>query len=373
MSAADPRTALVTRALERLATRLADDQGLAERVAVESALHPFAARTALTTWIESIDSSTLGRLRASATHPPGGRQGVTTLAPGNIPIVAAECLILGWLAEIRHRLAMSTRATVLARALHSEMVALDEDVGGTVDLQVWRAMGAAGQRAWLEGAERVVVYGTADTVEWVAASIPEGVTVVPHGPSVAAAFLDAEAHSEEERSALLADLAMDVALFEQRGCRSPHVLCVAGTEPDAEVVGEELGRALDRITRTLPPPAAREPEAATLFLDRMTSATLGHVLEGDGWCVTIETAPVVARPSPLGRTVRVLLVDSPAAMSALLSSLPAPVGLLLTADGIAPPAVRLPAAAEVASLGSAHGPPFDRRHDGRHRLDELLG
>lgn len=57
-------------------------------------------------------------------------------------------------------------------------------------------------------------------------------------------------------------LARDVALFEQRGCLSPHHVFVVGGAEEARGFAARLLRALERLARRLPPPARLPLDAA---------------------------------------------------------------------------------------------------------------
>jgi hypothetical protein len=197
---------------------------------------------------------------------------------------------------------------------------------------------------------------------------------VPHGPSLAAAYLASpEELDEGELETLLCALARDVGHFDQRGCRSPHGLIVRGSPAQLERVEWVLCQvALPRAQRELPRGDLSAEEAIAVYLDRLTSRSLGRVVEGPAWTVTIEEKPTAFRPSPLGRTIRLLSVEDVAGAQALLATLPAPMGVLATPDGRPPDGLILSEEVEVAAMGALQHPRFDRPHDGRHRIDELL-
>ncbi len=368
---ASQRIDAIVAALEAIRDMLATKQTFIAEIAAESGLDPGALQKQLDAWLDSIDRHHLEQLVSSATRPLG-RGRVLTLAPGNLPIVAAECLILGVLAGVRHQLALSTRASGLTRALESalrdQLPGLDKEL----ELLVWRELDSADRVRKLRGADRVVAYGNAETIDWIAVRAGPHKTVVPHGPSLAVAWIEPDLLSPESRSAALHCLARDLAAFDQRGCRSPHILFVVGSPATADALARELAEdALPAISERWPRGALSDEEIVDLFMDRLTSESLGRVIEGDGWRITLETDPRVARPSPLGRTIRVYSVRDAGEISSLLETLPAPVGCFATPQGVAPP-IALHSTTEVVPLGQLQQPLFDHRHDGRHRLDELL-
>lgn len=361
-------------AVDALSGRIqAADGRLLGQLAGEGGLHPEALAKTLSGWTRTLTTEAMSALVASGKRRLC-RGRLTTLAPGNVPVVAPECVILGLLAGVPHQLLLSRRATALVTALVGEILTRRPAWAERIQLAVWRHTDGQARRQILERAERFVVFGSADTVDWVAERVADDCVLVPHGPSLAATYLASpEDLDEGELQTLLCDLARDVAHFDQRGCRSPHGLIVRGSSAQLERVERVLCRvALPRAQRELPRGELSAGEATTVYLDRLTSRSLGRVVEGPAWTVTIEEKPAAFRPSPLGRTIRLLGVEDVAGAQALLATLPAPIGVLATPNGRPPDGLTLPEEVEVAAVGALQHPRFDRLHDGRHRIDELL-
>lgn len=351
-------------AVDQLRVALEGD-ALVAAVCRESGLDPRATAPALNAWAEQLDRAAWERLLATAQRPVGGR--VTTIAPGNVPVVAAECIILGVLAGVEHTVALSRRATAIAHALMAALADLSPALASQTRLVAWRGLSSDHQSELLSD-RRVVVYGSADTVDWFATRASQRSLIVPHGPSVSLGLV--ASRGRDWRPAL-ARLARDVCTFDQRGCRSPHALIAIGPPDEFATLPTILLDELVKLGRTEPRGRLTDPEAVAVYLDGLTSSALGRTLAGPDCRVTVETGAVILRPSPGGRTIRVLFAPDKAAAARLVGSLPAPWGLGLTANGRAID-VGGPAPLEWAPMGEAQRPPFDRLHDGRHRLDELL-
>jgi len=354
-------------AIQTAADRLRSEVSSAawiQHAARESLLHPDSLRVWLDKWLGSIAPDGMAHLVATATRNLGGR--VTTLAPGNVPIVAAECIVVGLLAGVHHRVALSTRASSVATRFLSLLSENEPELAERVELRRWRELGDSERQSWLS-APRIVVYGSADTVEWVAARASSTSALVPHGPSLAVGIAASTQNTDWIRA-----FANDVSTYDQRGCRSPHVLLVTGSQHVPNHVLKGLSAAFSAIDVEAPRGPTSEAETASLFLDDLTSQVLGSVLRGDGWRITIEESPKALRASPLGRTIRVVPVPAVDQIPVLLETLPAPVGLVVTPNGELPNGLQLASGVEVGPMGSAQKPPFERLHDGRHRLDELL-
>lgn len=335
-----------------------------DHAARENLLHPQSLGIWLEGWLNSLTPSSMQRLVDSTSRKFGGR--VTTLAPGNVPVVAAECVVVGLLAGVHHRVALSTRASGVATRLLNVLSNLAPKLAERVELRLWRELGESERQNWLTE-PRIVVYGSADTVEWVAARSSASSVLVPHGPNIAVGV----ALGDADR-AWIRGFSDDLSTYDQRGCRSPHVLLLAGCQQIPDRVVRELGDALSAIAEGTPLGPRSEAETASRFLDSITSKALGTVTERDGWCITTEAHPRALRASPLGRTIRVVAVGEVDQIPALLETLPAPVGLIVTPSGALPDGLELAQTVEVDSMGRAQKPAFDRLHDGRHRLDELL-
>lgn len=360
---------LVEAALTVLKGELVENDPLVHDIALESGLHRLSLSSTLAAWVETISAPAMKALVDSISRPTGGH--VTTLAPGNVPVVAAEAIIVGLLAEVSHDLALSRRSSVLPHRMREILCSLDTAVAQTVRLHTWRELTESARRSLL-GADRVVVYGSADTVEWVATHVSPHTVVIPHGPSVALAYLSTAGIDGKDVICRLRELALDVTSYDQRGCRSPHALLVVGDEATLREVVSSLVTQLGTVSKALPRGSLTAEEVNALYLDKLTSTSLGSVIEGPSWRITIEARAEVIRPSPLGRTLRIIGIESESALSATFATLPAPVGLLLTPDGATPNSLVAGFDGEILPFGGAQQPPFDRFHDGRHRLDELL-
>jgi hypothetical protein len=360
-------------ALNDLSVQLKEG-GFVEKVSIESRLDPASTAWALQRWIDSIKRADIEQLTRSAKRLGTSSWRVTTLAPGNVPVVAAESLFLGYLSGVSHRLALSRRSSIVAKTLFSSLIKRDPSAALTTRLFVWQEMSQDVRKNALSSSDCVVVYGHAETVELIHRMIPQSARLIPHGPCLAVAYLPDASPLLPPLLQQLDALAYDVLAFDQRGCRSPHLLFVEGSPERGQKIFSVLAdRSFPKAAKALPRGALQAEEEQGFYLDRLTSLSLGEAVSGEGWLLNFEASPYIPRTAPPGRALRVLSIPDISALAPLLKALPAPVGLLLTPDGTAPTAhISGPNSAEVLSYGSAHSSPFCRLHDGRHRLDELL-
>lgn len=240
------------------------------------------------------------------------------LGAGSVPGVTATSMIRALLVKsaslVRPGRGDVALPVLLARALGQ----VDPDVGQALAVAYWPESQGPLTLGALRGSELVVVYGGDDTLAWVRSRTPAttalqgyrhrlGVGVVGpgalsgNGPARAAARNAAEA----------------VALFDQRGCVSPHLFLVA--EGGAVAPGEWarlLASALEALERTLPSGPLTGEEGAALQQSRggaevEESLGRGFVLHGGEeapWTVHFTPDPSL-EVSCLNRVVRVIPVD----------------------------------------------------------------
>jgi hypothetical protein len=198
------------------------------------------------------------------------------------------------------------------RALSKE----DPRVGDACAVVYWPGgSGAALESRALREADLVVVYGGDDTVRSVrgAAHGTTPVVAYPHRLSFGVVGRDALAAGRLEAAA--SDAARAVALFDQRGCVSPHLFYVLGDEGDATTFADALADQLRRLEHELPSGAATPAFTAALHQLRGTAELLAVSGQGRLWCGEGTTWTVVAsgdhafEPSCLGRAVRVKPAD----------------------------------------------------------------
>jgi len=154
----------------------------------------------------------------------------------------------------------------------------------------------AGDRLW--------AYGSDETLDEVAVTLPPGVALHAHGSGFGVAAL-AGPHSESEISTLLIALAEDVALFDQRGCVSPRVLLVDAPPAQVAELARELARELAQLDQRVPRGPLTTAELAEVAKYRDTAQFTGEVFEAGLGFVTLGQAGNWLLP-PTGRNVHVL-------------------------------------------------------------------
>jgi hypothetical protein len=210
-----------------------------------------------------------------------------------------------------------------------------------------------------QAGHHLFAYGHDETLESVEASLAPGVTFHPHGAGFAVAVVGPQARPDS----VSAKLALDIALFDQRGCLNPRVLIVVGADPRPYALS--LARSLADLEQRVPLGKldAEERAAVVRYRESMTySAEL--VAAGAGY-VSVGGPPglVVA---PVGRNCHVLRADDPTGLLAPQRANLTAVGL----EGAEPEREKLKSAlpsARLLPLGALQSPPFDGPVDLRQR------
>jgi hypothetical protein len=161
-------------------------------------------------------------------------------------------------------------------------------------------------------ADLVVVYGGDETVRSVRERLPATTRLVAYHHRLSAAVVGRDALAGDALSAAADAGAHAAAMFDHRGCVSPHVIFVEeGGVAGARDFAVALGAALERLGRSLPVGTLSPEEGAVVQQLRGSAelrAAAGEPVElyraRDGsWTVLLE--PPGAIEPCLGRTVRV--------------------------------------------------------------------
>lgn len=303
---------------------------------------------------------------------------------GTVPGVSATSLLRGLLVK-SPTVVKPGRGDVVLPVLFARGVAEEApDLATSVAVLYWPGGRGAMEEPFLREAGAVVVYGGVDTVRSVRERIPVTTPLVVYHHRLSVALVGRSALADDGRARRTAHAAARaVALFDQRGCVSPHAIFVERGGVAPESWAREVASALGELATSLPSGALLPGEASAIQQLRGTAelrAAAGrevrlHHGEEEPWTVLVEP-PEEFRPSCLGRVVRVHPVE---ALSDALTEL-ADVGRFLqtvAVDGasrrretLAGELARL-GALRVTTLERAPWPPAWWHHDGTGPLRAL--
>jgi hypothetical protein len=237
---------------------------------------------------------------------------------GSVPGVSVTSLVRGLLVRSAVLLKPGRGDEVLPLLFRRGLAEADPELAEALAVVYWPG-GAheALEAVALESADLVVVYGDDEAVRGVRARVRATTPVVVYPHRVGFAVVGRE-RSPDALAVAARDAARAVALFEQRGCVSPHLVYVLGGPETARTFAGLLAGELARLESELPGVAPEGSRAALLHQERGAAEMLaasgrGEVWSGGAasWTVVLET-DTVFRPSCLGRFVRVKPAESPA-------------------------------------------------------------
>lgn len=312
------------------------------------------------------------------------------LAGGTIPMPTLLTSLLPLVLGSPVLLRETTKDPVTGRLLARSLAARDEGLARAFAPVEFPSDDEPALRELLE-APCLVATGSDETMRSIATRLRVDQRFVAYGHRVSIAIIGPHAamaamaamapnatnatNAAEAQEAVAADLALDVARWDQTGCLSPIAVLLVGFEPEEQrAFASGLARALDALATRLPrgelPVAARALFAAERAEARMRAASgRAALFEGRDSVVVLES-DAQARPAPLHRFLRVLPLETLDALPGTLARLGAPLSNVAVA-GFSPEQRRA-LVAELASHGASRitepgrlqTPPIDWPRDG---------
>ncbi len=215
-----------------------------------------------------------------------------------------------------------------------------------------------------EPGDQLWAYGSDDTLQSFALTLAPGVILHAHGSGFGIGVL-AGRPSDTALEQLLRGLALDIALFDQRGCLSPRALLVTAGPEFALEVAQKLAKELADIELRIPRGRLERQEAAEITAYRDTASYAGELLPAGLGFVSISASPELVLP-PVGRNLHVLptrdVLGSIAALSSFVTS------CAVEGDGeLRGTLERALPGARCCKFGEMQRPPFDGPVDRRKR------
>lgn len=329
------------------------------------------------------------------------------LGAGTVPGVAVTSLIRALLVKSAVLLKPGRGDVVLPVAFAAGLEEADEELAGAVAVMYWPGDAGGGEGATtvaLDEADLVVGYGGDDTLRRIRDALPPttplrayrhrmGVGLVGRGALTRGGASGTERGSAgsgegggwERARATAEAVARAVALFDQRGCVSPHAVLVEdGGETSPGEWTDLLAESLAALEKALPSGVVGRDEGAALQQLRGTAemeeavgrGMVRHGGSASPWTVLYRPGGKV-EPSCLNRTVRVIPVADLEGSLALLEPWKAhlqTVGVAGLGEGEGRIVHRLSVlgVSRVADFGRVPWPPAWWHHDGTGPLRALV-
>jgi hypothetical protein len=254
------------------------------------------------------------------------------LGAGTVPGVATTSMIRSLLVKSAVLLRPSrndlTWSAIFAKALAEAL----PDLAGCMAVLHWKAERSLLTDLVLSSVDLVVAYGSDETLDRIRKSIPLATPFVPYRHRLGVALIGREALGRSDPngpgSAMESawNVARAVALFDQRGCVSPHAVFVEeGGDVTPELWADLLAEALKKVERDLPSgplaprsgAAVQQVRGAAEVAEGLGKGWVRHGGASAPWTVLVlPDEPLV--PSCLNRVVRVVPVsEGPEALTSL--------------------------------------------------------
>lgn len=361
----------------------ADSPWMAQAVATlpdATGFSPAMIRHALPTMLEPLRAPALAEIVADQAGARRGPALILHILPGNLPGLAAVPAALSLAIGSAALLKPGRGDRVFPALFLASLAARDAALAGAVASLYWPGGDPHCEEIALDAAGLVVAAGDDATIADLARRARG--RFIGHGHRLSFALVAAETADE---SATAAALARDTAIWDQRGCLSPQLCFVEGDRETAIAFAARVAAHLAELAVSLPPAAMALGER--LAIRRLRDESEWARFDGERavvFAATDEAAGTVIvepraalRPSPLGRTLRVMPVASIDALVALLAPQRAVlegVGLAAGGERRAGLTARLTECGVhlVSRLGEMQRPPLDWRQGGRPRLADWV-
>ncbi|HLN63939.1 MAG TPA: acyl-CoA reductase [Symbiobacteriaceae bacterium] len=298
---------------------------------------------------------------------------LTCVFSGNVPGIPAFDMALGLALKSAVLVRPASEEPVFAPLFARSVAEVDADLGRCLAVARWGY-----EETWAyERAGAVLAYGGDESVAAIRRLVPPEVRFVGHGHKISFAVIAREAATAETARRL----ALDVAMYDQQGCVSPHMAFVErGGALAPAAFAAAVGEALARLQGEMPRGRLTAAEAMALRSVRdeaefTADAYFGS--QGDlSWAV-VHGEEARFLPSPLNRLLRTFAVDDVRDVAGVV----APFGSYLQTVAWAGPDERRTAVAELLGrLGASRVTPVGRvqepsplwRHDGRPTAGDLV-
>ena len=176
-----------------------------------------------------------------------GPELIAHITGGAIPNPAILSIVFGLLARSAQFVKCARRASFLPRLFAHSIYETDAKLGACLEVAEWKGGNQALETPLLQKADCVTAMGSDETIQALESRLPRRTRFLPYGHRVSFVYATKAGLESCSLQALAERIVDDVALWNQSGCLSPHVVYAekgAAPRPDqlAQAIAEELER-----------------------------------------------------------------------------------------------------------------------------------
>ena len=299
------------------------------------------------------------------------------ILPGNLAGAGIFSLVCGLLAKSASLAKVSQEEFLLPVLFARSLKKIRPDLAQSLAVLTWENSAIELTRAAFRKADLAIVYGAEETIETLRGEIPPTTRTIFHGHRLSLGVIARESINKESAD----QAATDIALYDQRGCLSPHLYYVEeGGAASPVAFAQWLAQSLYVASYRLPKGTTSPVEAAQIQQLRGSIPLKGGQVfpspSGIDWTVLYDPDPHFS-VSPLARTIWIKPLKDLSGITGHLE----PIRPYLQGVGIAIPQERRTEIVislarmgvnRICSIGMMQKPPLTWHHDGRFRLLDLL-
>lgn len=194
-----------------------------------------------------------------------GPKAIFHVFSGNVPGVQIWSLLMGLLLKSANLGKTSTAEPLLPVLFVQSLAEVDEQLAETIAILPWKGGMTELEKAAVDGAEAIIVYGSNKTVEAVRKLVPLSKKFLTFGHKISLAIVGKEALTPDHFYKVVHRLAEDISIYDQQSCLSPQsVLVESGGAINPKQFAQMLAAELDRYEKKRPRATVSNEEAMSI-------------------------------------------------------------------------------------------------------------
>ena len=172
---------------------------------------------------------------------------------GNVPALPALSILCSILLKSAILGKVSMDEPVFAVLLAKSIAEVSPELASGIAIVYWEGGNENIEAQVFSKVDAVVAYGGNESIEAIRNKVPVSVNFVRFGHKLSFGIIGREMLTRKTAPSITAAAAIDVSMFDQQGCLSPHLLYIeTGGELSPREFAQSLALAMERINQELP-------------------------------------------------------------------------------------------------------------------------